>query len=47
MIYATVESMGPRYVWQLLCIKTHKVVNNSTTTGAIEKISTDLESLEI
>ncbi len=27
-------------------VKNHKIVHNSTTTKAIEKISTDLESLE-
>jgi hypothetical protein len=39
-------SMVPRFVLQLLFIKNHKIANNSTTSKAREKISTDLESLE-
>jgi hypothetical protein len=40
-------SMGPRYVLQLYFVKNHQIVNNSTTTKAREKISTDLQSLEL
>jgi hypothetical protein len=39
--------MGFGYVLQLLFSeKNHKIANNSTTTEAREKISTDLESIE-
>jgi hypothetical protein len=33
-------------ILQLLCSENHTIVENSTTTEAKEKISTDLESLE-
>jgi hypothetical protein len=38
--------MGPRYVL-VYVLKNHKLAKNSTTTKAKEKISTDLESLEV
>ncbi len=39
--------MGLRYVSQILLVKNHKIVNNSTTTKAIEKISKDLKSVKL
>jgi hypothetical protein len=38
------NSMGLRYVWQLLLVKNHKISYNSITTKAREKISEGLES---
>jgi hypothetical protein len=38
--------MNAGYVLQLLFSKNHKIVNNSTTIEAGEKISIDLESLD-
>jgi hypothetical protein len=46
MIQASGGSLGLRYALQLLLSENPKIANNSTTTKAIEKISTDLESLE-
>ncbi len=40
------RSMGSIYALQLLLSENHKIVNNPTTTKAIEKISADFESLE-
>jgi hypothetical protein len=37
--------LGPIYVLQLL-LKSRKIANNSATTEAREKVSTDLEYLE-
>ncbi len=39
--------MGHRYACQLLLVKNHKIINNSTTTKAREKINTDLESIKL
>jgi hypothetical protein len=39
--------MGIRYVLQLLLGEKKQIANNSTTSKAGEKISTDLESLEL
>ncbi len=39
-------SMGPTNILQLLLVKNHKIVINSTTNEGDEKISEDLEPLE-
>ncbi len=39
--------MGPLYVSQLFFVKSLKIANNSATTEAREKMSTDLESAEL
>jgi hypothetical protein len=33
--------MSPRYVLKIYLVKSHKITNNSATTEAREKISTD------
>jgi hypothetical protein len=41
-----VAAWFPNMFCNFYLVKNHKIANNSTTTKAREKISTDLESLE-
>jgi len=43
---APADSMDPRYVCNFYFVKTHKITTDATTTGAKEKISTNLDSLK-
>ncbi len=41
------DSPGPGYVLKLFLVKSHKIANITTANCAQEKMSTDLESLEL
>jgi hypothetical protein len=40
-------SMGPIYVLQLFVVKNDKIANKSSATKAREKITTNLESIDV
>ncbi len=45
--YHQLAAFFPYMFSNFYSVKNHKIANNSTTTKAIEKISTDFESLEL